>query len=110
MQKLMKDIKALVKQECEKVARKCGNTNHSDYESVSVLAEELEELHISTSNVAKEAQDFWRAIKVCAPNYEKKEILKSIQKDATMAAYNAIQTAVMAHRAIKTIENREVKQ
>ena len=106
MQRLIKEVNTLVSDEYALNSQKLGPVSHSDYESVAILREEVEELRDSFADIVNECERFWKFVKTNAPSVEKKQSLKRIRQDGILTACEAIQVAAMAYKAIQTIDSR----
>lgn len=106
MQKLIKIVKALIKDEYCRASKMYGPFHYADHQSVAVLAEEVDETRDELGDVINKCEEFWKLVKSDAPDDKKKSVLRSIKHSATLTACEAIQVAAMAYKAELTINNR----
>lgn len=108
MVKLYEAVKTLAEVEYARASVKFGATNNSSHESFAVLKEELDEAREENINVQILVDRYWSAVK---ENDMKKQAdnLKDVYVHSLLAACEFIQTAAMAHKALKTIANNGSK-
>lgn len=108
MDKLIEDVKNLVKEEYERASAKFGATNNSDHESYAVLLEEMEETEVEVQFVRAQLDSFWDLTKNDDDDTSKYSRLLEMERRAVLAACEIIQVAAMAHKAAATVGNRSV--
>lgn len=108
MEQLIKSVLSLKEEEYTRASQEFGATNHSDHEGFALMFEEIQEAMEEVKNTDQRLLQFWGMVKQKdAPNASKQEVLNSIENSAILAACEFIQVATMAHKANKTIEDRE---
>ena len=109
MENLMEEVKECVEHEYSRASDNYGPTNHSDHESCAIILEEFEEARSELNALSGELDSFWQAVKANDDNDAKQVLLKVIYMRAMLGACELIQVAAMAHKAMVTIQSREVE-
>lgn len=107
MEKLMQEVAYSILKEYDRASEEYGPIHNSDHEAYAVLLEELEEAKNDVRFCSSAMESLWSAVKNkhCIDSV-KIDKLKLIHECAMLGACELIQTAAMAHKAIRTIEER----
>lgn len=107
MKILMNEVEHSILKEYDRASEEYGPVHNSDHEAYAVLLEEFEESLDDVRYCEKEIEEFWKLVKdKTGPDDIKVCRLKTIYAQALYGACELIQTAAMAHKAIRTIEER----
>jgi len=107
MEKLIKSIQDIEREEYDRASEKFGAVNNSDHESFAVLFEEMQESLDEVKNTDANIQQFWQMVKSKdSGDQDKQSVLTAIENSAIFAACEFIQVAAMAYKANKTIQQR----
>jgi len=107
MEKLIKSVQDIEREEYDRASEKFGAVNNSDHESFAVLFEEMQESLDEVKNTDANIQQFWQMVKSKdSGDQDKQSVLTAIENSAIFAACEFIQVAAMAYKANKTIQQR----
>lgn len=107
MKILMNEVEHSILKEYDRASEEYGPVHNSDHESFSVMVEEFEESKDEVELCATTLKGLWTLVKdKTATDDAKLIMLRTIYQCALCAACELIQTAAMAHKAIRTIEER----
>lgn len=107
MEKLIKSVQDIEREEYDRASEKFGAVNNSDHESFAVLFEEMQESFDEAKNTDANIVQFWQMVKSKdSGDQDKQSVLTAIENSAIFAACEFIQVAAMAYKANKTIQQR----
>ena len=107
MEKLIKSVQDIEREEYDRASEKFGAVNNSDHESFAVLFEEMQESFDEAKNTDANIQQFWQMVKSKdSGDQDKQSVLTAIENSAIFAACEFIQVAAMAYKANRTIQER----
>ena len=97
MDELIEAVKALIREEYERTAKKFGGNFNSPHEAYAVILEEAQEAGLELMDLKYAIDLFWESVKKDDTEYQ--DALRNIEKYALNAACECIQVAAMAYKA-----------
>ena len=104
MTQLLAETTVLVNKEYERASKQHGPTFNSPHEGYAVVKEELDEARDELISSEVDIDRYWKAVK---KNDKETQIenLAHLYLKSVLLACEAIQTAAMAHKALRTVQD-----
>lgn len=106
MQELIEAVQKLSDEELERANKKFPMF-HSQHEAYGVIKEEIKETEAEYEKINDNIESFFYVVMKDSGAFQEKDRLVRLKQHAMLCAYEAIQVAAMAQKAIDSMEKKE---